>query len=157
MTVIADVSKELSQKQLDRFEKRIAHFEEMIAQADSFLELDGVLLEQVAKNHPGSQALFERMLQECKTIQDLIEIKVNQVKGIKWKALVDGSPRALAQKDIEMLISGDPEYVQIQELLLEIVHVRRQLEAICKALDSLGWAISNITKLRIAQLEKIVL
>jgi hypothetical protein len=56
-----------------------------------------------------------------------------------------------------MYVRGDPEYVAANQILLDVAHTRKQLEAIVEAMKTMGWSLSNIVKLRVAQLDHIVL
>jgi hypothetical protein len=71
--------------------------------------------------------------------------------------LNENSNRVLGTRDIQQYIKSDPQFVNAQEVLMDVIVVKRKLEAIVEALKSMGWSLNNITKLRIAQLEDAIL
>ena len=96
---------------------------------------------------------YDLMLQECRTIEETIRVKVDEIESSLFRKLNETSQRALGTRDIQQYIKSDSQFVAAQEIMLEVVHVKRQLEAIVEALKSMGWSLNNIVKLRIAQLE----
>jgi hypothetical protein len=56
-----------------------------------------------------------------------------------------------------MYIRGDPQIVEVIQVLLEVAHVKRQLEVIVEAFKTMGWSLSNIVKLRVAQIDHTIL
>jgi hypothetical protein len=147
------VANTISDIQLKRMSNKLNLFEAMIAAAEPCFELSGRGLEEVCKRHAQDLMTYDQALQECKTVEDIVRMKLEEKEGHLYKKYNENHQRALGQRDIGQYIKGDPEYVEIYEIILEIVHVRRKLESIVEALKSMGWSISNIVKLRIAQLE----
>lgn len=149
---------------LGRAPDRIALYEAMIeacAREDSesaIFKLKGKGLEQACKEHAQNLMNFSFMLQECKTIEDVIRLKVEEVEGDLYKTLNENNGnRALGTRDIGQYIKGHPRYVTAHEILLEVTHVKRQLEEVVETLKSMGWTLGNIVKIRVAQLEDVVL
>lgn len=142
---------------LNRVPDRIALYDQLCQAAEPMFELTGRKLEDACKSHAKDLKDFDSMLQECKTIEDAVRIKVEEVEGELYKKYNENNQRALSQRDIGQYIKGDPKYVAAYEILLEVVHQKRQLESIVEALKSMGWSLSHITKIRIAQLENTIL
>lgn len=142
---------------LNKIPARLSLYEQLIDNAEPLFELSGKSLEESCKQHAQNLMMYDLMLQECKTIEDVIRNKIEEIEGELYKKYNEHGPRALSSTDIKNYIKGDPKYVSALEILLEVVHVKRKLEAVVEALKSMGWSINNITKLRIAQLEHITL
>jgi len=155
MSIVSDTFQEVN---LNKIPARIALYEQLCDAAEPCFELNGKHLEDVCKNHAKDLMFYDMMLQECKTIEDTIRLKIEEVESSLYRHLNENNGnRALGTTDIKQYIKSEPRYVQAYEILLEVVHVKRKLEAIVEALKSLGWSIGHIVKLRIAQLEKITL
>jgi hypothetical protein len=69
----------------------------------------------------------------------------------------EGYSRQLSQTDIKQYIKGDPEFVEMSELILEITHLRNSINGIIDALDTMNWQMGHITKMAVASLEEYVL
>lgn len=154
MSVVSETKVEIN---LNKIPGRLALYEQLCDAAEPCFELNGRHLEEVCKVHAKDLMFYDLMLQECKTIEETIRARVEEIESTLYKHLNETSIRALGTTDLKQYIKAEPQYVQAYEILLEVVHVRRKLESIVEALKSLGWSIGHIVKLRIAQLEKTTL
>lgn len=154
MSVVSDTIKDVN---LGKIPDRLTLYSQLIDNAEPLFELNGVKLEEACKEHSKNLMFYDLMLQECKVIEDTIKMKTEELESAIFKQLTETSNRALGARDIQQYIKSNPRYVTAHEILLEVVLIKRKLEAIVEALRSMGWSINNITKLRIAQLEQAVL
>lgn len=154
MSIIQETSRELN---LSKVPSRIALYEQLIDAAEPVFELSGKNLEEACKNHAKDLMFYDMMFQECKTIEETIRMKVEEIESSLYKRINDSNQKALGTREIQQYIKSEPQYVSAMEILLEVVHTKRRLESIVEALKSLGWSLANIVKLRIAQLEKTIL
>jgi hypothetical protein len=154
MSIITEVLGEVA---LSKIPARIAIYQQLIDAAESIFELDGKKLETACKDHGKDLMFYSVMLQECKSIEETIHVKIEELESTLFRHLNENSNRALGTREIQQYIKSEPKYVAAQEILMEVVIVKRKLEAIVEALRSMGWSLNNITKLRIAQLEDVVL
>jgi len=156
MSVVSETKVEIN---LNKIPARLELYEQLCDAAEPCFELNGRHLEDVCKTHAKDLMFYDMMLQECKTIEETIRARVEEIESSLYRSLNEGSNgnRALGTTDIKQYIKSEPQYVKAYEILLEVVHVKRKLESIVEALKSLGWSIGHIVKLRIAQLEKTTL
>jgi anti-sigma regulatory factor (Ser/Thr protein kinase) len=56
-----------------------------------------------------------------------------------------------------MWIKSDERYIEYNQLLVDSGYVKNMLQSIIDALQTMGWSLSNIVKLRIAAIEDITL
>lgn len=142
---------------LGRIPAQIALYEQLIQASEPLFTLEGKKLGDAIAQHAMDLMFYDVTLQECKTIEDVLRMKLEEIESNLYKKLNEGMSRALGQRDIVNYIKGEPSYVAALEIVLEVVHVKRQLESIVEALKSMGWSLNNITKLRVAQLEHVIL
>lgn len=135
---------------------RLAIYEQMVQNAEPIFQLSGRGLEESCKEHAQNLMIYDIVLQECKTIEETIKAKMEEIEGELYQKYQTG-PRALSSTDLKYYIKGDPRYVNAYEVLLEVAHVKRQLEAVVEALKSMGWSLNNIVKLRVAQMDHLTL
>jgi hypothetical protein len=100
---------------------------------------------------------YDVMLQECKTIEETIREKVEQVEASLYRRINENNQKALGVRETQLYVKSEPQYIDAMEILLEVVHTKRRLESIVEALKSMGWSLGHIVKLRIAQLENTIL
>lgn len=153
MSIVKDAIRSV---QLSQIPAQLVIYEQLVQNAEPLFQLSNKGLEETCKEHAQNLMFYDLMFQECKTIEDTIRMKIDEIEGELYQKY-QGGQRALSSTDIKNYIKGDPRYVAALEILLEVAHVKRQLEAVVEALKSMGWSIANIVKLRVAQLEHITL
>ena len=151
------VSETLQDVTLVRIPAKLKLYEQLIDAAEPLFELTGKRLDEACKEHAKNLMFYDLMFQECKTIEDSIRAKLDEIESTLYRKYNENHSRALGTRDIQAYVKGEPQYFQAYEILLEVVHIKRQLESIVEALKTLGWSLNNIVKLRIAQMESIVL
>jgi hypothetical protein len=124
-------------------------------QAD--LLVDGVRLEDLCKHQARKQFEYEKRLEELKTLENFFENLLEEKEGQLWKKYTEDYDFKLSTRDIQAYSKGDEGYVHLYQLMLEVRNIRRKYDAAAKALEALGWQISHITKIRVAELEKVVI
>jgi hypothetical protein len=142
---------------LDAIAKRLEVYEILIAESKAIFELKGKKLEELIQDQAYNLVGYDQLLQECKTIENFMTSKLEQTEATLHKHYVENSQRALGARDLTMYIKGDQQFSDVNQVVMEVAHIRRQLEAIVEAIKSLGWGLNNITKLRIEQLDHTVL
>jgi hypothetical protein len=153
MSIVKETIRSLN---LNKVPERLALYEQLVQNAEPLFQLSGKGLEETCKEHAQNLMMYDLMLQECKTIEETIRAKMEEVEGELYQKYQTG-PRALSTTDIKNYIKGDPRYVNAFEILLEVSHSKRQLEAVVEALKSMGWSINNIVKIRVAELSHVTL
>ncbi len=148
---------ELSEEKLAEIIPLLEKFEKKIKAAEPIFKIEGRRLEEVARTLPQYQASYNQTFQEVKAIEAwVLNIKEKKV-GKLWKKYTEGYSRQLSAKDIQMYIAADQEIVDLNQILIEIVHVKDSFDAIVDALRQMGWMVGNMTKLRVAELDQAVL
>lgn len=126
-------------------------------EAAVFFDLDGKKLEVLNRDHPQKLMCYGLLLQESKAIEEFLKTKLEMIESIIYREIIENSMKALTATDIKMWIRGDVRYVEYNQLLVDSVYVKNVLQSIMDALQTMGWSLSNIVKLRIASLEDTVL
>lgn len=152
MTFIGDASRD----QMKIVEYLLKAQDELAAAGPAF-ELDGKKLEELCKAHPSNLARYDKIRINLKSLLELMETKRNAIESKLWRKYNEGYARALSSRDIQAYIAGEPEYVTASEMILEINNVKEQAQSVVKALEDLGWMISHMTKLRVAEMQDAIL
>lgn len=154
MSLIGELKKNST---LDAIAKRLEVYEVLIEESKPIFELKGKRLEELIKEQAYNLVGYDQLLQECKTIENFMGSKLETTEAHLHKHYLENSQRALGARDLAMYIKGDPQFSDVNQVVMEVAHIRRQLEAIVEALKSLGWSLNNIVKLRVEQLDHTVL
>ena len=74
-----------------------------------------------------------------------------------WRKFNEGYSRQLSTRDIQAYVAGEKEIVELNQIQIEVKLHKDQLASIVEALKQLGWMLSHITKLRVAELQDAIL
>jgi hypothetical protein len=135
----------------------LEEYEEGLNGIEAVFDLENRRLEQLCKEHSQNLVKYDTKLQELKSLQDFIKIKIDEIESRVWKKYNEGYSLKLSTRDIQAYIAGDSEFVAMREVELEIANTRRKYEAVVEGLKNLGWQLSHITKLRVAQIEDAII
>jgi hypothetical protein len=149
--------RELKRNGFAQVSERLHIYEQMITEAAPIFDLKGKSLEQINREHAQNLMIYGVMLEESKSVEDFLKSKMEETEAKLYRKYVESSARALSATDLKMYVRGDDEYVEANQSLLDVAYVRKQLEAIVEALRTMGWSLSNIVKMRVAQLEDATL
>jgi hypothetical protein len=147
----------LKREPLAKIADRLANYELVITSSAPVFEMSGKKLEELCKQHPQDLSMYALLLQECKTIEQYVAVKAEEQEGLLYRKYIESGARALGASELKQYVKSDPLYVEIKTIMVEVDHVKRSLEAIVGALETMGWTLSNITKLRVAQMDHVIL
>jgi RNAse (barnase) inhibitor barstar len=137
--------------------ERISKLDDLVDTFEDWFEFDGKKLELVAKDFGKTKHKAKRYYNECRYYLEEIETIQASLEGKFWRWLQEKYPRALSTKDMQMYCGAEPEIVQLKQIIVNINFTKGKFEAIIDSLDSAGWMISHITKLRVEQLKDEIL
>lgn len=136
--------------------KHFARFEKEIQLAEPLFSLDGRRLEHVARDLPYHQVNYARLAQEAKSISKWLENHKAKLESIHHKNYSRGQ-RALSATDQRLLIGGEKDIIETNQLIIEATLLQHKLDEITESFRQMGWMVGHITKLRVAELGDIVL
>ena len=147
----------LSEDKLGEIIPILEKYEKQIKNSEPIFSLEGRRLEEIMRTLPHYQASYDRSYQEMKSIEDwILNIKEKKV-GKLWRKYSEGYSKVLSAKDIQAYIGADQEIVDLNQILIETVLLKNNLNSIVEAIKQLGWMCGHVTKLRIAELQETIL
>lgn len=152
MSVIFDVADDLSNIPaiLDKYEDALVGHE-------NHLKIKGKNLESANVENPSWMAYYDQRKIELNSLARFIEMKLEQEKGKLWKAYTEAYSRELSARDKDQYISKDPSYLKVYQVLIIIEELLKKYSSVVDAFQNRGYALRNITSLRVASMEDVVL
>lgn len=152
MSVIFDVADDLSNipEILDKYEDALVGHE-------NHLKIKGKNLESANVENPSWMAYYDQRKIELHSLARFIEMKLEQEKGKLWKAYTEAYSRELSARDKDQYISKDPSYLKVYQVLIIIEELLKKYSSVVDAFQNRGYALRNITSLRVASMEDVVL
>lgn len=147
----------LKNEPLAKIADRLANYELIIKSSEPVFDMSGKKLEDLCKQQPQDLSMYNLILQECKTIEQYVETKAEEQEGLLFRKYIESGARALGATELKQYVRSDPIYVEVKSILTDVNHIKRSLEAIVGALETMGWSLSNIVKLRVAEMDHTIL
>lgn len=153
MSFLFELDEEKYQEQLpDLFAKA----EKEIAKAEPLFSIEGERLEILMRDLPKHQSHYAQKCQEMKHLMKWLENSKDKLEATHHKNYSKGQ-RALSTTDQRVLMGGEKNIVEMNQLIIESTLLYSQLNSIVEAFVSMGWMLGHITKLRVAELSEIII
>jgi len=132
-------------------------YSEIADRAEKNIVISGKTLEECNVEQPKWQAYYDDIRVQLHTVKKYMDSEVSRVRGTLWKSYTETNDMLLSPKDKEQYINHEPAYLDTYKLYLEVLEVHDKYESIVEAYRARGFALRNITNLRVASLENILL
>lgn len=114
-------------------------------------------IEKSSSSLPGIVEERFNQLQEIEAILEYLNIELRRIKSRAFKNYLENYNRVLSSRDIEKYVDGESDVVDMEKIINEFALIRNKWLGIIKGLDTKGFQINNIIKLRTAGLEDITI
>lgn len=147
----SEVSRDIS-----RIPEAIDYFELELNHARQEVKLKGSI-ERAASEMPGIVEHRFNQLQEIEAILEYLNIELRRLRSSFFKKYLENYQRALSSRDVEKYVDGEADVVDYEKIINEFALIRNKWLGVLKALDTKGFQINNIVKLRCAGMEDATL
>ncbi len=147
----------LSEDKLEQIIPLLSKYEEKIKAAEPIFKLENRRLEEIMRTLPYYQSAYDQAHQDMKALEDWVTNIKDKRVGKLWKKYTEGYARQLTSRDIQAYIGADQEIVELNQILIEVVVLKNHLNSIVEAIRQLAWMCSNMTKLRISEMQDAML
>jgi len=130
-------------------------YENELSNAKAQLEIKGKKLEIANSENSAWLHYYDQRRVELHTLVKFFKAEEERVRGSLFKSYKENYSRALGEREINKYIDNEDAYIYVHSLLLEVEELYEQYQSTVNAFISRNYALSNITKIRVAQLEYI--
>ena len=130
-------------------------YETDLANARGQLEIKGKKLEIANSENSAWLHYYDQRKVELNTIVKFFQAEEERIRGSLFKAYKENYSRALGEREINKYIDNEDAFIYVHSLLLEVEEVYELYQSTVNAFISRNYALSNITKIRVAQLEYV--
>jgi hypothetical protein len=114
-------------------------------------------LEKASASMPGITEHRFNQLQEIEAILEHLNIELRRERSRVFRKYLEAYNRQLSSRDAEKYVDGEQSVIDMTHLCNQFSLLRNKYLGILKALETKSFQIHNITKLRTAGLEDIVI
>lgn len=135
----------------------ISSYEAELVEAKENLNIKGKTLEKANVENPTWQLYYDQRRVELYTLLKHFDSLVASTRGKLFKSYTETYARDITDRAKEQYINNEPAYLSMYEIYLEIKDIHDRYQAVCDAYKSRGYALNNITKIRVASLEDAII
>ena len=135
----------------------ISEYEKGLNEVEPRLMIKGKNLEAANAEHAAWQLYYESRKADLRALEKYFEARTAAARGRLFKKYTETYNRELSDTQKNKYIDNDEIYLRQLEIYLEIREVYEKYKAVCGAFQSRGFALNNITKIRIASLEGVII
>lgn len=132
-------------------------YDEALRDLEADLKIRGKSLEDANRENPSLYSYYDQRRVELKTLVEFIEKDVERTRSRLFRSLTENSNRELSDRAKNQYIDGEPAYLDVYEIYLEVKEMYEQYNSAIEAFKLRGYALKNITEIRVASLESVVL
>ncbi|MFA5489236.1 MAG: hypothetical protein WC284_08460 [Candidimonas sp.] len=118
--------------------------------SNGLIEREAYLLPQIVTKRYGQ-------LQEIEAILKLLNMRLGKIESKLYRQYFEHYNHSLKQRDIEKYIQGESEYIDMAEIVNLVGLIRNKWLGITKGLEYKHFQITNIVKLRVANMESEII
>jgi hypothetical protein len=156
MSKIPDLGNQKATELKERYKNLpdiLATYDNELKNSEQDLIIKGKTLEHANKENAPLYHYYDQRRQELKTLVDFMENQVQRVRGRLFRSFTENHNRELSDRAKDKYIDGEQAYLDIFEIYQEVKDIYQQYESVVEAFKLRGYALKNITEIRVAQLE----
>lgn len=130
-------------------------YDSVLEKADTDLAITGKRLEVSNSENSSLMHYYDQRRVELHTLVKFFKAEEKRVTGQLYQSYKENHSRALTVLEIGKYIDNEDAYIEVHGLLLEVEERFELFQSVVNSLTSRNYALSNMTKLRVASLENI--
>ena len=115
--------------------------------------LEGKTLGQINTENSSWGSYYAERAAELKHLHDYMEMRKDETAGKLYQGIKKGSNVALGEREILHYIKSDPLYIKVNIATLEVKEMLDKYNAAIQTFRNIGYAMNNLTSLKVAGLE----
>lgn len=132
----------------------ILYYEKELQSAKADCAISG-LLEKNLKDLPGITEHRFNQLQEIEAVLEYLNIQLRKMRRKYFQKYLETYQRALTSRDAEKYVDGEDEVIDFETIINEVALLRNRWLGVMKGLETKGFQVNNITRLRVAGMEDV--
>lgn len=136
--------------------KILEPYADELADKDHNLEIKGKTIELANREQPQHLAYYDERRVELSTLVKFFEGEMARVRSKLIRGM-EQYPRELSDRMKEKYIDEDEAYLQVFHKFLVVKEMYGLYDSLVECFRARGYALNNITKIRVASLEDVIL
>jgi hypothetical protein len=139
-------------KNFERLPDLLSEYDEHLALAPERIAIKGKIIEEALKEQAAWPVFYDEKRRELNTLVKYMDSRVNAIRGKLTRAYTENYSRELSDRLKDKYIDNETDFLSINEIYLEIYELAEKYEAVVEAFKVRGFALRDITTLRVNSL-----
>lgn len=148
---------ELSQQRYEQIPKKLLEIEKKIENWRDDVSLDGKNLQSAVVEQPSLLAYYDQIAVDAGYYVDLMEMIVKKTRAERIRFIRDNFARDYTDSAIQKAVDGDPQYVKVYEIYIEVKEVYDKCKSLVEAFKQRSYSLNNLVKIHENELENITI
>lgn len=135
----------------------VDEYSKILDEAPSALTMKGKTIEQCLKEQASEPIVYADIKAELETIHKGLNKSLDALRSRLYRQYVEKYTRALSDRAIDKFIDGDDDVNAYLDLIIMVKEQLDRSSAVLNAFDTRGFALRDVTQIRINQLHKTLL
>ena len=137
--------------------KVLAEYDSALDDVEELIKIKGKKLEGANMENPTWASYYDQKRIELKTLTDFFDMEVARVRGKLFRNYKEKSGYSLNERETNQYVNNEEAYLNMYQMYLEVKEMLDKYKAVVDAFTTRGYALNNITKIRVASLEDVLL
>lgn len=135
----------------------INSIENKIRDAPQDISLNGKNIQSAVVEQPSLLAYYDEVAVEAYSIVKYVDALVKKVRADRLKFIKENSQRDYTDTSIQKVIDGDPEYIKMYLIYLEVVEVYDKCKSIVESFKQRSYSLNNMVKIYENEIQNITI
>lgn len=131
----------------------LQEYDQYLDDASNILSLKGKTIGNALQEQGSWPAFYDERRRELNTLVKFFDMKVAACRGELLKAYTENYSRELGERAKDKYIDNEPAYHSIYQLYLEVFELAEKYTAVVDAFKLRGFALRDISLLRVNEIE----
>ncbi len=152
MTIITNVG-----EKFQKLASVLSEYDKELDEVEERLSLKNKTIERSNMENPTWMSFYDQKRIELKVLNNFMDMKVDQTRGRLFMRYRENHQVTLNATEINQYINNEDAYIDMCNFRFEVQEVYEKYKQVIEAFKTRGYALNNITKLRVASLEDAIL
>ena len=148
MTIITNVG-----EKFQKLASVLSAYDKELDEVEERLSLKNKTIERSNMENPTWMSFYDQKKVELKVLSDFMDMKVDQTRGRLFMRYKENHMVTLNASEINQYINNEDAYIEMCNFRFEVQEVYEKYKQVIEAFRTRGYALNNITKMRVAAIE----
>jgi hypothetical protein len=144
-------------KDLNRVVDVFAAYDSALDDVEGIIKMQGKTVNEALAENASWLLYYDQRKVELKKLTRFMEDRVKRVRGKLYKAMTNNNHRDLSDRAKDKYIDQEKAYLDVRSVQYEVQELFEKYESVVETFRARGFALNNIVKAKVAELDGIII